>query len=182
MSQKSVAKLSAKPSPEPAAKIIVFGVDNVDWSLRAGWFPTSQADAAHAVAKQFHLNVVEVTNGIAADLGAAIPEGRIHMKGPGAVPTVRDDLYKKFVAAINPTDKPGLHPAEPNSPAYLSAWDALKPGSIVLATESVRDGWYEAIVVERTGDKVTIQWRDYAGHPHVTIRVTDVALLNPTRS
>ena len=163
-------KSPAKANSEGSAKVIVFGVDNVDWLPRAGWFPKNQADAARAAAKQLHLYVVEVTNGIAADLAAKIPEGRVHVRGPGAVPTVREDLYEKVVATINGS-----------GPAAIETWDAIKPGHLVIAHESLRDGWWEAIVVERTGDKVTLRWREYAGQPPFTVPVTAVALLNPTR-
>jgi hypothetical protein len=125
MPQKSLAKANS----EGAAKVIVFGVDNVDWLPRAAWFPKSQADAARAAAKQLHLNVVEVTNGIAADLAAKIPEGRVHMRGPGAVPTIREDLYEKVVATINGS-----------GPAATDTWDAIKTGHLVIAHESLRDG------------------------------------------
>ena len=163
-------KPPAKPNSEGSAKVIVFGVDNVDWLPRAAWFSKSQADAARAAAKQLHLNVAEVTNGIATDLAAKIPEGRVHVRGPGAVPTVREDLYEKVVATINGS-----------GPTATDTWDAIKPGHLVVAHESLRDGWFEAIVTERTGDKVTLRWREYGGQPTFTVPVTAVALLNPAR-
>ena len=175
-------KSAAKSNPAPSAKVVVFGIDDDKWLPRAAWFPKSQADAARAAARQFHLNVVEVTNGTAADLGAKIPAGQIHATGPSVVPPIREDLYEKVVAAINPRGKAGQAPGQPTDPAFRGTWDAIKPGHLVLARESLRQGWYEAMVVDKTGDKVTLQWRDYGGHPNFTVPVADVAVLNPTRS
>jgi len=62
-----------------------------------------------------------------------------------------------------------------------ASWDAIKPGHLVLTHESVADGWWEAIVVERTGDKVTLRWHEYGDQPPFTVPVKAVALLNPAR-
>ena len=77
MTQKSVAKPSATPSAKPNAaaapgKVVVFGLDS-NWRPHAAWFPPTQAEPARAAAKQLRLNVIEVTNGSAADLIANLP-------------------------------------------------------------------------------------------------------------
>ncbi len=102
MIQKSVPK----PNGNPAAKVVVFGFGNHD-RPHAAWFPHTQADQARAAAKQLGLNVIEVPNGHAADLVAKLPAGQIHAPGPGMVPTVREDLYEKVVATLNPRGEAG---------------------------------------------------------------------------
>jgi hypothetical protein len=102
MTQKSVTN----PSAATAAKVVVFGVCNDD-RPHAAWFPHTQAEPARAAAKQLRLNVIEVTNGTAADLIAKLPAGQIHAAGPAMVPPVREELYEQVVATINPRGKPG---------------------------------------------------------------------------
>src|ERR1700694_1707241 len=97
MTQKPVSK----PSSDPSAKVVVFGLDS-NWRPHAAWFPKAQAEPARAAAKQLRLNVIEVTNGTAADLIAKLPAGQIHAAGRAIVPPVREDLYENIVAAINP--------------------------------------------------------------------------------
>ena len=184
MTQKSVAKPSATPSakPNPGAapgKVVVFGLDS-NWRPHAAWFPPTQADQARAAAKQLRLNVIEVANGIAADLIAKLPAGQIHAAGPAMVPPIREDLYEKVVATINPRGEAGQEPGDPN-PADVpkTYWDGIKPGHVVLAQDSLIEGWYEAIVLGRTGDKLTLRSRDYPGQSKFTVPVSAVALVSP---
>jgi hypothetical protein len=143
------------------------------------WFPRNQADTARAAATQLRLNAIEVTNGTAADLVAKLPPGRIHAAGPGMVPTVREEMYEKLVATINPRGEAGQKPGEPTATDLPGSWDAIKSGHLVLAQDSLVEGWWAAVVVDRTGDKVTLRWRDYPGWPKFTVRLAAVALLNP---
>jgi len=175
MTQKSVAT----PSSDPSAKVVVFGLDD-NFQPHAAWFPQAQADQARAAAKQLSFNVIAVTNGTAADLVAKLPVGRIHAAGPGVVPTIREALYAKVVANLNPRGEAGLEPGETIVTDLPASWDAIKPGHLVLATESLAYGWYEAIVVDRAGDKLILRMRDDPGYPKFTVPVTAVALLNPT--
>ena len=99
------------------------------------------------------------------------------------VPPIREDLYEKVVATINPYGEAGKDPGEPIAPDFPSTyWDAIKPGHVVLAQDGLIGGWYEAVVVGRTADKLTLRSRDYPGYPKFTVPVLTVALLNPTAS
>jgi hypothetical protein len=70
----------------------------------------------------------------------------------------------------------------PDFPSTYWDWDAIKPGHVVLVQDSLIGGWYEAVVVGRTADKLTLRCRDYPGYPKFTVPVLTVALLNPTAS
>ena len=178
MTQKSVAK----PSADPSSKVVVFGLDS-NWRPHAAWFPHTQADQARAAAKQLRLNVIEVANGRAADLVGKLPAGQIHAAGPAMVPPIREDLYEKIIATFNPHGEAGQEAGEPIAADFPSTyWDAIKPGHVVLAQDSLIGGWYEAVVVSRTADKLTLRCRDYPGYPKFTVPVLTVALLNPTAS
>ncbi len=177
MTQKS----GAKPSADVPAKVVVFGLDS-NWRPHAAWFPKAQADQARAAAKQLRLNVIEVSNGTAADLVGKLPAGQIHAAGPAMVPPVREDLYEKVVATINSRGEAGKQPGEPIVTDLPETWAAIKPGHLVLTQDSLVDGWYEAIVVGRTGDKLTLRSRDYPGHPNFTVPVMAVALVKPAGS
>jgi len=177
MTQKSVAN----PSSAAPGKVVVFGLDS-NWRPDAAWFPPTQAEPARTAAKQLRLNVIEIPNGTAADLIAKLPAGQIHAAGPAMVPPVREELYEKVVATINPRGEAGQEPRDPVVMDLPATWDAIKPGHLVLYHESLVDGWWEGIVINRTGDKLTLRVRDYPGYPKFTVPVTAVALVNPTNS
>jgi hypothetical protein len=177
MTQKS----GTKPNSAAAGKVVVFGLDS-NWRPHAAWFSHTQADQARAAAKQLRLNVIEVANGTAAELVTKLPAGQIHAAGPAMVPPVREDLYEKVVATINPRGEAGQDPGAPVVTDLPETWAAIKPGHLVLAQDSLVGGWYEAIVVGRTGDKVTLRSRDYPGFPNFTVPVKAVALVGPAAS
>src|ERR1017187_9995530 len=173
-------KSGTKPNSAVAGKVVVFGLDS-NWRPHAAWFSQTQADQARAAAKQLRLNVIVVANGTAADLVTNLPAGQIHAAGPAMVPPVREDLYEKVVATINPHGEAGHDPGEEITPDFPSTWwDAIKPGHVVLAQDSLIQGWYEAIVVGRTAGKLTLRCRDYPAYAKFTVPVTSVALVNPT--
>ena len=124
MTQKS----GTKPNAAAAGKVVVFGLDS-NWRPHAAWFPHTQADQARAAAKQLRLNVIDVPNGRAADLVGKLPAGQIHAAGPAMVPPVREDLYEKVVATINPHGEAGQEPGEPIATDFPRAyWDAHQAG------------------------------------------------------
>jgi hypothetical protein len=41
------------------------------------------------------------------------------------------------------------------------SWNEIASGHLVIAQESAKDGWWEAIVVDRKADTLTLQFRDY---------------------
>ena len=117
MTQKS----GIKPNSAAAGKVVVFGLDS-NWRPHAAWFPHTQADQARVAAKQLRLNVIDVPNGRAADLVGKLPAGQIHAAGPAMVPPIREDLYEKVVATINPYGEAGRNRASqshPISPALI---------------------------------------------------------------
>jgi hypothetical protein len=171
-------KTAVKPKADVSAKIVVFGVDD-NCKPHAAWYPKVKAEAARTAAKQLRFNVAEVANGVAAEIGSKIPEGRVHAAGPGLIPTISEELYGKLVATINARGEAGQQPGKPILRDLPTNWDGIKPGHMVLARESLVLGWWEAIVVERAGEKVTLRWRDYPALPQFTTPLTAVAVIHP---
>ena len=50
----------------------------------------------------------------------------------------------------------------------------------MIAQEAKWDGWWEAIVLARDGDMLTLKWRDYPWQPNVQRHAGSVALLKPS--
>ena len=62
-------------------------------------------------------------------------------------------------------------------------WSKVTIGSLVIAHEDDReDGWWEAIVVDKRGNTLTLRWRDFPKLALITRKLKDVALLHPKAS
>ena len=88
------------------------------------------------------------------------------------MPFIRRDLYDRLVAAVPNGNfhQPPTPPASggvagsrpPGSPPNLPRnWHEIGLGDLVVAQQSLEDGWYEAVVIEVNGDMLTLRWRDY---------------------
>jgi hypothetical protein len=193
-----------KPTPNDRATaeqsdLVLFGLDETG-KPRAALFGREHADLAAKAAGLMNLTICYVNSAELATIAQQLPAGRIHANGPGLVPNVRRDLYDKLIEATRPatntgsdsqgTGKPADNPTEtsaPNpdaaSPAvaqdYPRDWNDISVGHLVIAQEGAVTGWWEAIVVDRAGDMLTMRWRDYPGHPKFVQHRTAVALLKP---
>ena len=58
-------------------------------------------------------------------------------------------------------------------------WSKVTIGSLVIAPEDDReDGWWEAIVVDKRGNTLTLRWRDFPKLALITRKLKNVALLH----
>ena len=111
-----------------------------------------------------HLRLIEITEPEVAEIAALLPAGRLHANGKGLIPYIKGHVYTELMyAALYPKPpQPNPDPAPQDLPR---TWDDLAPGHIVIAKESLELGWWEAVVIERTGDLVTVKYRDYPQYP-----------------
>jgi hypothetical protein len=167
----------ARPNAKTATvlPVVLFGLDQRG-KPTAARFPETQAALAAKAATQLRLRVLAIANPAIAELAAKLPAGRIHASGKGLVSNIRTDLYGKLVAAAGTASQPDQpSPPPPNGSQANGGgrklksatqdrlpkdWDAIRPGHLVLAQQSLEDGWYDAVVVEQNGDMLTLRWRD----------------------
>jgi hypothetical protein len=57
------------------------------------------------------------------------------------------------------------------------SWNEIAPGHLVIAQESAKDGWWEAIVIDRKADTLTLQFRDYPSQPKIVRHRSAIALM-----
>jgi hypothetical protein len=83
---------------------------------------------------------------------------------------VRTDIYERLVQFADPAPAPGL-------PA---TWDDIDVGHMVIARDEPAFGWWEAIVIAKDGDMLTLRFRDYPKQAPVVLHRATLALLKPT--
>jgi hypothetical protein len=122
-----------------------------------------------------HVRLVEVTTPELAEILPSIPPGRLHASGEGFLPHVKDETYSEL-AALTTTQMASDQPAL-TADALPGNWDDVAPGHLVLVHETPECGWWEAVVIERNGDLVTLRYRDYPQYPALVRHRSAVALI-----
>jgi hypothetical protein len=166
----------SKPA-KPAAKYILFGADEYA-KPRAAMFSAEDPALLAKAAETMYLRLVEVTEPEVAEIAAQLPAGRLHASGKGLVPYIKGDLYNELLCATLANEAPQPNP-DPAPKELPRTWDELGPGHLVIARETLEVGWWEAIVVERTGDLVTVRYRDYPQYPNMVRHRSAIALISP---
>jgi hypothetical protein len=154
---------------DTAPAIIVFGLDPTGKS-KAATFPAQQADLATKAAGLMQLRLLKIDSPELTQFAAQLPVGKIYASGHGFVPQVRTAIYDRLLQFADPAPAPGLP----------VTWDDIDVGHLVIARDELAAGWWEAIVVVRDGDMLTVKWRDYPKQAPAVLHRAALALLRPT--
>jgi hypothetical protein len=167
----------ATPAKSPGKVYVLFGADEYA-KPRAARFTGEASELLAKAAASMYLRLVEVTEPDVAEIAAKLPAGRLHANGKGLVPYVKGDLYNELLFATLATELVKANP-DPAPQDLPRTWDGLVPGHLVIARETLEVGWWEAIVIERTGDLVTVKYRDYPQYPPMVRHRSAIALITP---
>jgi hypothetical protein len=182
----------ADKKPEPADKLFVLGLDG--GKPRGARF-AERTDMAVNAALNMGLSCIYPASAAFTELAAKLPRGRVYASGKAFVPNVRRDVYDKLVAiAEAASDDSVVHRAvssattrasprvacvSPALPGLPRSWDGVGIGHMVLVHESPSDGWWEAVVVSRDDEILTLKFRDYPKQPTFVRHISTIALVNP---
>jgi hypothetical protein len=173
----------SKQANDSAPELVVLGRDD-QGKPRAARFPSDQANVVAKAAKAMNLTVCKADGVALAELAKKLPIGRLYATGRGFVPPVGRSLYGTIIEQLQLAGQPVPKEPDPGNgeqaaPGLPTSWDDIRVGHLVIAHEGAKEGWWEAIVLARDGDMLTLKWRDY-DQPNVTRHVGSVALLMPT--
>jgi hypothetical protein len=171
-----------KQPNDTAPDLIVLGLE--DGQPRAAKFLAGHADLVRKAAEAMNLTVRKAEGPEIVDLAKKLQEGRLYATGRGSVPPIRRDLYDRLVEQLKLAGQPvpethSQVQAEQTGPDLPATWDDIAVGHLVIAHENAVEGWWEAIVLARDGDLLTLKWRDYPLQSNVTRHVATVALMKP---
>jgi hypothetical protein len=184
----STSKTSATKTSAPLADndigLLVLGFDEQQKPCGAR-FVDAKPDLVAKAAQVMGLNVYKPTSPEAAELAKKLPVGQLYATGRAFVPHVRQSLYSDVIvalaaepqqAAVGPDHDQASTPVARGLPR---SWDEIGPGHLVIAQESLDYGWWEAIVLDRKDDMLTLRFRDYPRLPKFFRHRTAVALMSP---
>jgi hypothetical protein len=198
-----MTKTTDAKKDHPDSQWFVFGLDDNNKPVGAR-FPTSEAKVFEIVTAR-KLDSHPAYNGEWAALGMQLPVGRIYARGKAFIPNIPQALYNKLQTALarckeeyersrgersgavvttgeskSGTAKPPTEATiAPVASGFPKTWEEIGPGHVLLAQESLPDGWWEAIVVSRDKDILTLRYRDYPKAPKFTRHIATIAMLNP---
>ena len=121
------------------------------------------------------LCLIEVKTPDIAALAKKLPTGQLFTDGRGLVPFVKSDVYEELVFEAVGRDGPVYD--KQTSAELPDSWDDIAPGDLVLAHETLEIGWWEAIVIARDGDRLTLQFRDFPKYGKFVRHRSAVALI-----
>jgi hypothetical protein len=182
----STSKTSATKSSTPISDDIVLLVLGFDEQQKpcGARFVDAKPDLVAKAAQVMGLNVYKPTSPEAAELAKKLPVGQLYATGRAFVPHGRQSLYSDIIvalapepqqAAVGPDDDKASTPVARGLPR---SWDEIAPGHLVIAQESLAYGWWEAIVLDRKDDMLTLRFRDYPRLPKFFRHCTAVALMS----
>jgi hypothetical protein len=184
----STSKTSATKASAPLADndigLLVLGFDEQQKPCGAR-FVDAKPDLVAKAAQVMGLKVYKPTSPAAAELAKKLPVGQLYATGRAFVPHVRQSLYSDVIvalaaepqqAAVGPDDDKASTPVARGLPR---TWDEIAPGHLVIAQESLDYGWWEAIVLDRKDDMLTLRFRDYPRLPKFFRHRSAIALMSP---
>jgi hypothetical protein len=173
-----------KRTAKPAGKTyVIFGTDEYAKPRAARFSAAELPELLAEAAQALRLRLIEVkaADEELAEVAPKLPAGRLHANGKGLVPYIKGKLYFELLSAVVGETWPQQNP-DPAPQDLPRSWDDVAPGHLVIARETVECGWWEAVVIERTGDLVTVRYRDYPDFPPQLRHRSVVALISPPAS
>ena len=186
--------------------IVLYGLDANEKPRAARFLDSVNRELLRKAAASLDLDLHAATTPELAEIARKLPAGRLYSSGRGFVPNVRRALYDTLLdlipaggsnlnsaratsdkennpaATAIPKNVTGTDGNSAGSPGLPRSWKDIAVNHLVLVQQSLSDGWWEAIVVERNDDVLTVRWRDYPKYRPFRIHVDAVALLNASPS
>ncbi len=176
-------KSKAEDNDETIAKFLyVFGAPD-GGKPRGARFLTSQHSQIVDAVNELKLAMCSDTSPRLSELGQKLPQGRVYARGKAFIPFIKKELLDQLrdaqygpMTAQAGEEIPKEQVILPDGPM---TWDEVAVGHIVIGHDSYLDGWWEAEIVERVHDQVTLKWCDYPDEGLAKRHITAVALRHP---
>jgi hypothetical protein len=141
MSKKPVKRNTRTATAKAMNCIVLFGLGE-EGKPRAARFENEDEQVLNRLAQARGLRM-GVAQGLKhADLVKKLPVGRVFATGSSSVPLVPSNVYETLNTVVG--GEPGQI-----SCSFPKSRDEVAPGHLVIAQDSLANGWWEAVVVAR---------------------------------
>jgi hypothetical protein len=201
-----MGKKSGKNAPAKVDPVYVLGLYS-NGKPRGARFGELKDNICSAAIDMNCRVLIEPPEAVSA-LGMKLPVGRVHGAGKVVklfVPNIRRELYDQILEAARIAAEqieakiaagaakqsaavtgeqadpalPEVRCVSPITSGLPRSWDEINVGHMCLMHESLDSGWWEATVIKREGDVLTLRLRDYPKQGTWIRHINTVALVNP---
>jgi hypothetical protein len=183
-----------KKSETPSDPFFVIGFDKGRKPRGARFAEIT--DLAFEAAAKSGLDLVHPASAAFVEAAKKLPKGRVYTSGKAFIPGIRLELANKLLELLE-TDGSQVHRPDrswvdransdsnqvacisPTIPGLPRSWESVGIGHMVLVHESPADGWWEAVVIDREAEVLTLRFRDYPKLPAFVRHISAIALVNP---
>jgi hypothetical protein len=180
MTKTNTKPTAAAPQSAASTTLIALGFDEHQ-KPRGARFEGADANLVTKAAQLMDLNVYEPKTKELAALAKKLPIGRLYANGKAFVANIRQSLYSQIIVELAPEPGAAVGTQQETPPVVTGlpkTWDDIAPGHLVIAQESLEHGWWEAIVIARNGDMLTLRFREYPKLPKFARHRAAVALVS----
>lgn len=186
--------------------LFVYGLDEAG-KPKGARFSISEMETVGPVIAAQKLQFFEGHSEELANLGMKLAVGRIYARGKSFIPNIKRDLHDQIYAEVvkskkefersraeqvaaplaaregdsasveATTDVPTILPPLPSG--LPQNWESIAVGNMVLADEGPGEGFWQAIVIARDNEILTLRYRDYPKVPKFERHISTIALINP---
>jgi hypothetical protein len=128
------------------------------------------------------LRVLRIEDDEHRELAARLRQGQVYAADQTFAPIALPDVFNQLTELAGPIAAPSpleITAGKSDAASRPASWDGIQVGSLVIAQESLEEGWWEAVVMVLEGERLVLRWRDYARLPCVRRGRREVALLPP---
>ena len=146
-------------------------------AARGAWFDIALRDTLAKSIADTPITLFELDQIKLDQVDADFPAGKLPLGGGRpTLPIIKRATYDKLAILAGPP--PATGPLATGEAGRGDPIGAVKVGSVVLASDSKDDGWWEAVVVrvEQNGATLRLKWKDYADLGEFTKPLTRVAI------
>ncbi|MCP3441989.1 hypothetical protein [Bradyrhizobium sp. CCGUVB14] len=154
-------------------------------------------DRVVSVALDLGLGAVVKASTEFGQVAQKLPAGRLYASGKAFIPAIKETLLTELMTILrkpgdaseayklenrpqkNDSGDPLVRCRSPITSGLPRNWEEVDVGHMVLAHEGYEDGWWEAVVVKRENDILTLRYRDSPKLPTFVRHLNTVALVNP---
>jgi len=144
-------------------------------TTRGAWFDPTQREAVEKAMIGQPVTLLELDTPKLDQVDPDFPTVKLPLGiGRLTLPVIKRPVYDRLATLARPA--PQVPP--PVTPDTADPYAAIKVGSIVLASDSREEGWFEAVVLrmENNGATLRLKWSDFADLGDFTKPLTRVGI------